>query len=98
MHRVGMVPNRRAIVDYIVEKKIVPQEDIIKYFNTDENYESGELFLRLMLRLKNLTGQISLTVSILIMSKVTILTLKSNLNDDYINYVLKLTFIGLSLI
>lgn len=44
MHRVGMVPNRRAIVDYIVEKKIVPQEDIIKYFNTDENYESGELF------------------------------------------------------
>lgn len=43
MNRVGMVPGRDNIVDYIIEKKIVPQEDIIYYFNRENKYNSEEL-------------------------------------------------------
>lgn len=47
MNRVGMVPGRDNIVDYIIEKKKVPQEDIFYYFNRENKYNSEELILEI---------------------------------------------------
>jgi len=38
MQRVGSAPDRGDIVQYIVEKRIVPQMDIINYFNSYNKY------------------------------------------------------------